>query len=205
MRAKSIALGLSLYNQKISVTKTAGELLFEGYEDDMVTLAKSLPFLAGEEIPFDRVGWFYMRNNSKELTGHFNVDTGEKDITKIGELRNWNYKDTNGAFPGECGKIQGSAGEFYPPKQVRGNSISLFTADMCRSLPLDYEKDVDVHGITGFKYSGGARSVDNGDNFEENACYSPGQSVPSGKHTVTLIFRISRKCQLMKLFHKLAR
>lgn len=53
-------MGLSIYNQQIHVTKPARELLFEGYEDDMVSLAKQLPFLAGEEVPFDRVGWFYM-------------------------------------------------------------------------------------------------------------------------------------------------
>lgn len=180
MRAKSIALGLSLYNQKLTVTKTAGELLFEGYEDDMVLLAKSLPFLAGEEIPFDRVGWFYMRNNSADLTGWYNVDTGEKDIKNIGALRNWNFADTNGAFEGDCGKIGGSGGEFYPPKQKRGDSISLFTPDMCRHIPLDYEKDVEVHGITGFKFSGGPRSVDNGEKYPANACFSPGQVVPSG-------------------------
>jgi len=180
MRAKSIALGLSLYSQKISVTKTAGELLFEGYEDDMVSLAKSLPFLAGEEIPFDRVGWFYMRNNSADLTGWYNVDTGAQNIGNIGVLKYWNFEDTNNAFDGECGKITGSAGEFYPPKQKRGGSISFFTPDMCRTVPLDYEKDVEIHGVKGFKYRGGPRSVDNGKLYPETACFSPGELVPAG-------------------------
>lgn len=69
MKAKSISVGLSLYQQQIHVTKPAGELLFEGYEDDMVSLAKQLPFLAGEEIPFDRVGWFYMVSFIETLVG----------------------------------------------------------------------------------------------------------------------------------------
>lgn len=180
VRAKSIALGLKLYGQEIHVTKTAGEMLFEGYEDDMISLAKQLPFLAGEEVPFDRVGWFYMRNNSADLTGWYNVDTGEQDITQIGKLRYWNFKDTNGFFEDECGELKGSAGEFYPPRLTREDDISLFTPDMCRSIPLDYKNDVSIHGISGFKFSGGDRSVDNGTNYPENWCYATGESVPSG-------------------------
>lgn len=180
MRAKSIALGLSLYNQKVTVTKTVGEFLFEGYEDDMVSLAKSLPFLAGEEIPFDRVGWFYKRNNSADLTGWFNVETGENDIKNIGLLRNWNFAKNNPAFEGNCGNIKGSAGDFFPPNQERGGSISIFSPDMCRDLPLDFETDVEIHGIKGYKFSGGARSVDNGEKYQDQLCFSPGEIVPSG-------------------------
>lgn len=180
MRAKSIAFGLAMYDQKIHVTKTAGEMLFEGYEDDMITLAKQLPFLAGEEVPFDRVGWFYMRNNSADLTGWYNVDTGEKDISQIGKLKYWNFKDSNGAFEDECGELKGSAGEFYPPQLTKNDDISLFTPDMCRSLPLDYSEEVNIHGISGFKFSGGDRSVDNGTKYPENWCYSVGDRVPSG-------------------------
>lgn len=180
IRAKSIALGLKLYDQQIHVTKTAGEMLFDGYEDDMISLAKQLPFFAGEEVPFDRVGWFYMRNNSADLTGWYNVDTGETDITQIGKLKYWNYEDTNGAFEDECGQLKGSAGEFYPPHLTKNDEISLFTPDMCRSIPLDFTEEVSIHGIDGFKFTGGDRSVDNGTKYPENWCYSVGERVPSG-------------------------
>ncbi|XP_063701397.1 protein peste-like [Culicoides brevitarsis] len=180
MKAKSISVGLSLYQQQISVTKTAGELLFEGYEDDMVSLAKQLPFLAGEEVPFDRVGWFYMRNNSADLTGYYNMHTGENNMAEFGALKYWNFNETNGAFEGDCGKIHGSAGEFFPPKQSRFGTISFFSPDMCRSVPLDYEKDVEIHGVTGYKFSGGPRSTDNGTIYPENWCYAPGEGTYSG-------------------------
>lgn len=56
----------------------------------------------------------------------------------------------------------GSAGEFYPPNLSDNGSVSLFTPDMCRSVPLDYTESVEVEGLIGYKYSGGLRSVDNG-------------------------------------------
>lgn len=180
IKANSISIGLSMYQQKIHVTKPVSELLFDGYEDTMVSLAKQIPFLTGEEVPFDRVGWFYMRNNSADLTGWYNAHTGVDDIRQFGMLKNWNFKDTNGAFEGDCGRIHGSAGEFFAPKQHRFSTISIFSPDMCRSIPLDYEKDVDVHGLLAFKFSGGQRSIDNGSMYPENLCFAPGDGAYSG-------------------------
>lgn len=179
LKAK-ISIGLSMYNQQIHVTVPVGELLFEGYEDQMLTLAKEHPFLTGLEVPFDRVGWFYMRNNSAELTGWYNAHTGVNDINQIGLLKNWNFKKTNGAFEGDCGLIHGSAGEFFAPKQSRYSTISVFSPDMCRSVPLDYESDVDVHGLVGYKFTGAERSIDNGSLYPENWCFATGEGVYSG-------------------------
>lgn len=50
-------MGFTLYDQQINVVKTAGELLFDGYEDNMVLMGKHM--FQDVEIPFDRVGWFY--------------------------------------------------------------------------------------------------------------------------------------------------
>lgn len=77
--------------------------------------------------------------------------------------------------------LEGSTGELFPPKQLR-NSISLFTPDMCRSIPFDYEKDVEILGVTGYRFTAGDRAVDNGMKYPENSCYNGdnGEAVPSG-------------------------
>lgn len=51
-----------MYDQKVFITKTASELLFEGYQDDMIDIAREMPSIVSEEIdvPYDRFGWFYM-------------------------------------------------------------------------------------------------------------------------------------------------
>jgi hypothetical protein len=54
-------MGLAFYKQKIHVTKTASEWLFEGYEDPIIGVAKEIAsFLGVGDVPFDRFGWFYM-------------------------------------------------------------------------------------------------------------------------------------------------
>lgn len=57
---KGLSATLSTLAPKLEVKKTVSELLFEGYEDKLLTMAKSMPFLANEGIPnFDKFGWFY--------------------------------------------------------------------------------------------------------------------------------------------------
>lgn len=59
---KSVSLGLAMYHQNIFVSKSANEWLFEGYADNMITLAKEMPILDAGDIPYDKFGWFYMVN-----------------------------------------------------------------------------------------------------------------------------------------------
>lgn len=61
-------MGLKMFNQQFSVTKTASELLFEGYNDPLLDLAKSLPAsTTGGAPPVDKFGWFYGVSNDLAL------------------------------------------------------------------------------------------------------------------------------------------
>ncbi|KAG5681304.1 hypothetical protein PVAND_010753 [Polypedilum vanderplanki] len=168
------------YEENIFVSKTARELLFEGYEDDMVTMGK-MSNVAGFDmsaIPYDKVGWFYLRNATNKLSGYYNVHTSS---SKAGTIANYNSLDHIQIYRGECSKLQGSTGEFFPPGRSR-DSIQLFAPDMCRSIVFDYEQDIDIHGVIGYRYAAGKRAVDNGKKYAENLCYSEGSEfeVPSG-------------------------
>lgn len=54
-------MGLKLYNQQVAVTKEARELLFDGYEDDLIDMARTMSAITPLKlnIPYDRFGWFY--------------------------------------------------------------------------------------------------------------------------------------------------
>jgi scavenger receptor class B, member 1 len=165
----------------VHVTQSASELLFEGYEDNLVSMIKAMPMLAeGDAPPFDRVGFFYMRNNSAELTGYYNVETGANDVRNTGMMRNWNFKNHTPFFEGDCGVVNGSGGEFYSQKLTEESKLLMFSPDMCRSIAFDFTEEVNIHGIKALKYSSGERAVDNGTMFPETACFSPGIAVPSG-------------------------
>lgn len=71
------------------------------------------------------------RNGSAEFDGHFNMETGEGDISQLGILRKWNYRDMTKYHKNPCNVIEGSAGEFWPPGRTK-DDITLFSADVCR-------------------------------------------------------------------------
>lgn len=158
-------------------------MLFDGYEDPIMTMSTLFPAVIGETNPFNRVGWLYMRNNSAFLNGWYNVDTGETDIRNIGTIRNWDFTNTTPAFDGECSKFSGSSGEFFTSND--GKTINLFIPDLCRSIPLDFEKNVQIRGIMGVMYSGSLRTYDAGQHYEENLCYSREPPIPAGVFNIS--------------------
>lgn len=109
------------------------------------------------------------------------MNTGKADISKLGSIQNFNYLNHNKYYSSECSKLSGSTGELFQPNQER-NSMTLFVPDMGRSMKFDYEKDVEVHGVTGFRFQSGARAIDDGVKFPENSCYNEGSAkvMPSG-------------------------
>ncbi|XP_075153552.1 peste [Haematobia irritans] len=164
-------LSIALNSRGVTITKTAREWLFDGYKDSLVTIGGFVAkFVKEVEVPYDRVGWLYTRNGSSTYDGHFNMYTGTDDISKMGQIYEWNYKTHNGAFEGECGRVKGSMGEFFPPNLTPEDSVWLYVPNICRAVPLDYTEMVKIHDVTAFKFSGTERSVDNGTIYPENKC-----------------------------------
>lgn len=62
VKRKHVSLGLKVYDQELSISKTARELLFEGYEDNMVLMGREglIDGFDATDIPYDRIGWFYL-------------------------------------------------------------------------------------------------------------------------------------------------
>jgi hypothetical protein len=132
----SFSGALRMTGQKVWVTKTTGELLFEGYSDPILSMAVKMQDLADTKIPADKFGWFYGRNGSSDFDGWFNMETGEDGISRLGALRQWNYRNRTDFFEAECGQVKGSAGELFPPGQTRDKPIEMFSADLCRQVTL---------------------------------------------------------------------
>lgn len=142
------------------MTKTAGEWLFEGFEDPMINMAASNPLISDIPAYADKFGWFYKKNNTDFMLGDFNVNTGIDDIEKIGQIRQWNHVSRTNFFEGECAELSGSGGDFFSPNIKREQILGLFSPEMCRSVPMEFEEEISIHGINTLKFSGGDRAVD---------------------------------------------
>ncbi|KAF7270551.1 hypothetical protein GWI33_016506 [Rhynchophorus ferrugineus] len=137
-------------NENIAVTKTIGDLLFNGYDDPLINIAMKLN-MSKIHLPFKKFGWFVDRNGSATYDGVYNMYTGNKDISKLGIITEWNYESQTSYYPDKCGLINGTSGElWYPPHS--SEEISIFASDMCSNVKLHRNGSGYVHGIEGNCY-----------------------------------------------------
>ncbi|XP_059474632.1 protein croquemort-like [Neocloeon triangulifer] len=157
---------------KREITKRVGEFLFEGYNDTLLNLVNDIHNPAFN-IPFDKFGWFYARNNSWKYDGKFDMYTGKDDIFKVGVLTEWNDSNMTTDNFGTCAMVNGTTGELWPPIRDTDDK-DLFTTDLCRPMRMEYSGKVTRQGIEGNYYTVGQKTLDNGQNFPENKCFCGG-------------------------------
>ncbi|XP_071455044.1 protein croquemort-like [Hetaerina americana] len=170
----------------VFITKTVRELLFDGYNDKIIEWLLKLEhgLHLHFNIPFDKFGWFYMRNNSWSYDGVFNMLTGTGSIAHLGKMHSWNYYTKVPYYDGHCADVNGTAGELWPPNE-NGEAITMFVSDLCRSISLDYQEDSSVYGVTGRKFTGHREVVGNGTEYPDNKCFTRGTTYPSGVFDVS--------------------
>lgn len=95
-------------------------------------------------------------------------------------MRTWNYKNASGYFDSPCDTIRGSSGELFAPSLSKSQSIAMFNGDLCRHIDLYYETEMEINGITTYKYVSNERSLENGTIYSENKCFGNGKNYPSG-------------------------
>lgn len=163
---------MEMFSVKLTVTKTVGELLFDGYSDPFLSFIKKMPI--SNTPPFSRFGWFVDRNGSWSYDGHFEMRSGQKDISKMGSLTQWNNVEKTKYYHDACSQISGTSGELWPMDMNATGDISLFVTDLCRPLTLSYQEQHTRFGVTGSRWVGGNKVFDNGQEYPPNSCYCTG-------------------------------
>lgn len=187
----------SLFNdmaEQAVVKTTVNELVFTGFQDPVLDWIQKeiiaedgkwhgvLPLI---NLPpglsdYDRFGWFYMRNMSLYYDGVFNMMTGSDDLKNVGKIDLWNYTRETTFFDSPCNSVVGSAGEFFQPDLQR-DKIEFYSSDLCMSMKLEYQKDIDHSGLQAYRFWGSNHTFANGSVVPGNDCYCvKGTCAPTG-------------------------
>jgi len=162
--------GLAWIEEKNYVTKTAREIIFDGYEDPAIdhnpTPAPISPYT---NITMDKFAIYYKRNMSEDYDGVFNLKTGEDNPENANQIYAWNYTTRTPYFPGECGKVKGN-GELFRPNLPESN-ILMFSSDLCRPLSLSYDSFSPANGVYGNRYTLDKSFFANSTENEANWCF----------------------------------
>lgn len=166
-----LSFGLRAMSPNLHVTKTARELLFEGYVDNLLATLKNTGMAS---LP-DKFGFFHGKNDTSR-DGYYNMDTHP---SAKGLIRKWNHETDTTYFEGACSKVHGTTAEMYPPGRDQ-TSVAFFSGDMCRQLKLDYDRDESFYGLGTYRFIANTSLLDNGTLIPENSCYCNGKCMPSG-------------------------
>ncbi|RWS00025.1 protein croquemort-like protein, partial [Dinothrombium tinctorium] len=151
---------------------TAGELLFDGYNDPIISFARKIHL----DVPYDKFGWFYGSNNTAN-DGKFRIFTGVSNLATIGKMYEWNDKTKLRDWRGNCNEFtDATTGEIFAPFTTEPRKfVKLFVGEICRPLKLYFAGIHSIYGVKVHRYEITKSTFDY--TLEENKCYCPANGI----------------------------
>lgn len=145
VKATMMSLWMNSIKSGLFTTRTVDELLW-GYEDPVLArLSNSYP-----EI--DKIFGLMVKKNGTN-TGEFVYHTGQQNYLDYGRVVTWKGQSQLTFWTSnQSNSINGSDGAFHPLLD-KNERIYVFTPDLCRSIYMEFEKDVEVKGIPAFRFT----------------------------------------------------
>lgn len=167
-RAPVAKAWLKMLNITGVLTKLTVDELLWGYEDPLLKKAASLKKV--------QTSFGFMLDKNGTHDGELVYFTGEKDYLDYGRVDTWKgQRELTYWGSNYSNLIRGSDGSAFHPYLTREETLHIFTPDLCRSIYMNFDKDVEVKGIPAYRFTP-PRSVlasakENPDN--EGFCPSP--------------------------------
>ncbi|XP_053266680.1 lysosome membrane protein 2 isoform X1 [Pleuronectes platessa] len=127
-------------------TRTVDELLW-GYEDPLLVRVSASAPEVGKVF-----GLMYKKNGSND--GEFVYHTGEQNYMDYGRVQTWKGQSQLKFWKtDDSNSINGSDGSAFHPLLEKNERIYIFTPDLCRSIYMEMEKEVEVKGIPAYRFT----------------------------------------------------
>lgn len=157
------------------VTYKAGEVLFAGVEDKLLT---ALMTLAPDALPPTFAdGKFRLYPYNGTTDGPYTILTGKDDLDHFGFIQAYqNSSHLNYWNTPYCNMFNGTDGIIYPPHTDDVSRIYIFNKDLCRAIYLDYESPVEYFNIKGRRFVPTREVLEDPAINKDNQCFC----VPAG-------------------------
>ncbi|XP_055385357.1 scavenger receptor class B member 1-like isoform X2 [Condylostylus longicornis] len=169
------------------VEVSVGQLLW-GYEDPLLKLAKDV-VPKEQKLPYEEFGLMYGKNGTSK--DRVTIFSGTQDITKYGLIDRFNGKTHLPHWlTEECNRLNGSDGSIFPPHMTTDTKLHVYDKDLCRLLPLVFEKEIITkNGVKGYRFTPPENVFDDVESNMENSCFCPAgppSCAPKGLFNVSL-------------------
>ncbi|KAJ8262697.1 hypothetical protein COCON_G00151540 [Conger conger] len=169
------SIGVDLF-----MTRTVQEVLW-GFEDPLLSRIHRLK--PDVDAYF---GLMYKKNGTDE--GEFVFLTGEQDYMDYGRIDTWNgLSKMTWWSSNQSNMINGTDGSAFHPLLSKNELLYIFAADLCRSIHLGFEADVEVKGIPAYRFAPPKDVLASPEDNPANA----GFCVPAGQCLSTGVLKVS--------------
>ncbi|XP_041107147.1 lysosome membrane protein 2-like [Polyodon spathula] len=175
-----ISIGMQSIGVDMFMTRTVHELLW-GFKDPLLTRLR----LFKPEVE-EYFGLMYKKNGTSD--DKFVFRTGIQDYKDFGKIVSWNGESKMKWWSSnESNMINGSDGSAFHPLIGKNELLYIFSPDLCRSIYLTFEKDVEIKGIPAYRFSPPPEVLASPEINPANA----GFCVPAGQCLGTGVLKIS--------------
>lgn len=180
-----VKTGMSMFMGSLGTTMffthTVDELLW-GFKDPLLSRLHTIKPEVDENF-----GLMLDKNGSTD--GEFVYFTGQQHYLEYGRIDTWKgqklmtFWNTN-----QSNMINGTDGSAFHPFLTKEERLDVFTADLCRSIYMLFEKEVDVKGIPAYRYTPPRDVLASGKNNPENEgfCLEEGKCLDDGALNVAV-------------------
>nr|XP_019937947.1 PREDICTED: lysosome membrane protein 2-like isoform X1 [Paralichthys olivaceus] len=145
-KSSMVSVWMNTYKSGLFTTRTVDELLW-GYEDPLLARISSTTPEVGKIF-----GLMHKKNGSND--GEFVYHTGEQNYMDYGRVQTWKGQSTLTFWKSDqSNSINGSDGSAFHPLLDKNERIYIFTPDLCRSIYMEFEKEVEVKGIQAYRFT----------------------------------------------------
>ncbi|XP_076614754.1 lysosome membrane protein 2-like isoform X1 [Chaetodon auriga] len=145
-KANLVSIWMNSFGTGLFTTRTVDELLW-GYEDPLLTR------VSASNSDVEKVfGLMYKKNGSND--GEFVYHTGQENYMDYGRVETWKGQSRLTFWTSnQSNSINGSDGSAFHPLLKKDERLYIFTPDLCRSIYMEFEKDVEVKGIPAYRFT----------------------------------------------------
>lgn len=184
---RAVGSVLDVLDQKTFITQPVRKLLF-GYANPLLKLGRDI-LPPEKRWPHPTFGLFVGKNATAD--GTIEALTGLDNSGYLGQIIAVNGNSKLSWWSGQCNDIKGSDGFVYPPNLTKNDKVHIYNRDLCRSIPLEFEKEiVDGNGIPGFRFVPPSNVFGTPNENPENACFCTNHNgvcnTPSGVFNVSI-------------------
>lgn len=141
--------------EQLFVKKQVREILFDGYEVDLLKMVSRVGSLVGLPQTNQKFALLKGRNDTwrPEQDGVWAINTGARDRSMFGRVSSWNsYKKLPFWASSGCNTINGSDGTLFPPPIKKTEPLYIFNQELCRTVNLIYDRPSDIRAIKAYRF-----------------------------------------------------